>query len=485
MRTSISLAFALLSLLSSCDESPAPGAPATEAPTDGEAPSLEDSYREPVERIVEASGEADYAWSWLNTLCVDIGHRLSGTETLERATVWAAEELGDIEGVAVTRQPVQVHVWVRGEESLVLLGREEEPLAMLGLGGSVGTSGDDDGIEAEVVVVSSLDEVAERADELEGRILLIDQPMPEYDAETFDTGYGATVGIRYRGPAAGAAHGALAVLVRSVTADAASPPHTGGTRYEDDGPRIPAAAVSVPVAERLHRMFDAGEAPRVRLRMQAHMAEDATSHNVIAELRGTELPDEIVVFGGHIDSWDVGQGCHDDGAGVVSAMATLRLLVEAGLRPRRTIRAILWTNEENGLAGAAAYDEAHWGDGMHVAGIESDIGAAQVIGLNIDTEELRESTALAQLGAIVNLLEPVGVRVARAGHGGADLSPLRERGMPSVGILHDPAHYFDLHHTAADTIDAVDREDFMQGVTVMAATTYVLADMPARLANPR
>jgi len=479
---SLLAATSLLLALAGCEEPPHP---AEDVQPDAQEPvDLEEQYRAPVAEIVEASGQADYAWSWLETLCVDIGHRLSGSESLERATAWSAEELGNIEGVEVSRQPVQVHVWVRGEESLTLLSDEPEPLAMVGLGGSVGTG--EQPIEGEVVVVSSLDEIEERAADIDGRILLVDQPMPHYDAETFDTGYGATVGIRYGGPRAGAAHGALAVLVRSVTDDATSPPHTGGTSYGDEGGReIPAAAVSVPVAERLHRMIDAGETPRVRLQMQAHMEEDATSHNVIAELRGSELPDEIVVFGGHIDSWDVGQGCHDDGAGVVSAMAALRLLVEAGLTPRRTIRAILWTNEENGLAGANAYNDEHWGDGMHVAGIESDIGAARVIGLNINTEELREPTAIAQLTAIVNLLAPTGVRVARSGHGGADLSPMRERGMPSVGILHDPAHYFDLHHTAADTFEAVDREEFTQGVAVMAASTYVIADMPARLANPR
>jgi hypothetical protein len=335
------------------------------------------------------------------------------------------------------------------------------------------------------VVLGSVEEIDSFGDQLRGRIVLLDKPMPPYDPEELETGYGATVPIRTRGAAHAATHGALAVLVRSVTTDAASPPHTGATRYEDEGPRIPAAAVSIPVAERLHQMVDDGARPRVRLQMQARDEGITTSHNVIAEIRGTELPDEIVVFGGHMDSWDVGQGCHDDGAGVVSAMAALRLLKETNLVPRRTIRAVLYTNEENGLGGSRAYAEERWDDGLHVAAIESDIGAARVIGLQVDTEDLREAEAVAQIQAIATLLEPTGVRIARPGFGGADIMALQERGTPAVGVLHDPAHYFDLHHTAADTFEAVDRDDFLQGVAVMAATVHVLGDMEPRLGNPR
>lgn len=449
-----------------------------------EPATIEDAYRAPVGRIVERSQGSEFAWEWLETLCVDIGHRISGSESLERAVDWSATELEGIEGVEVTRQPVDVPRWVRGEERLTLLGETEEPLDMVGLGMSVGTP--DGGVEGEVVVVDSLDAIDARGDELAGKIVLIDQAMPPYDEAQLETGYGETVGIRTQGPARAAAHGALAVLIRSVTTDPESPPHTGATRYPDDGPRIPGAAVTVPVTERLHRMADAGEAPRVRLEMGARLhPEPATSHNVIAELRGTELPDEIVVFGGHIDSWDVGQGCHDDASGVVSAMAALRILVDLGLRPRRTIRAVLFTNEENGLGGARAYEANHWGDGLHVAGIESDIGAARVIGLTIQTEDVREGVGLAQIGAIVSLLDPIGLTRAEASFGGADLIPLREHGVPAIGVIHDPAHYFDLHHTAADTIEAVDHDDFLQGVAVMASTAYVVADMEPRLTNPR
>ncbi len=461
-------------LVASCGgASPPPAAPA--APE-----TLEARYRAPVDRVAAASREADFAWRWLEALCGGIGHRLSGSESLERAVTWAEGELSTIDGARVELQPVEVERWVRGEESLVLLGEPDEPLAMIGLGNSAGTG--ETPVEADVVVVGSLEELAARGDEVRGKVVLFDAAMPAYDPESMSTGYGDLVGLRIGGPAAAGAAGAVAVLLRSITADPDSPPHTGMTRYEEGGPRIPAAAITIPDAERLHRMIDDGQTVRVRLAMGARLEGTATSHNVIAELEGSERPGEVVVFGGHIDSWDVGQGCHDDGAGVVSAMAALRLIGELGLRPRRTVRVVLWTNEENGLAGARAYAAEHGASARHVAGVESDIGAAPVIALSVEhPDEARGPAALARLEEITRLLAPLGVTRAVDGHSGADLSPLRELGMPGVGMVHDPAHYFDLHHTAADTIDAVDRDAFLQGVAAMTATVYILADMETPL----
>lgn len=438
-------------------------------------------YEEPVTRIATASREADFAWAWLETLCGDIGHRLSGSESLERAVQWSAEELRGIDGVEVELQPVEVVHWVRGAESLHLLGDEEEELAMVGLGNSVGTDGEP--LEGEVVVLTSMEELETRAEDVDGKIVLFDVPMPDYDAETLTPGYGEVVGIRVGGPSAVAAAGGVAMLLRSLTNDASSPPHTGMTRYAEEGPRIPAAAITVPDAERIHQMVDAGQTVRVRLRMEARDEGTATSHNVIATLPGTD-PSEIVVFGGHMDSWDVGQGCHDDGSGVVSAMAALRLVRELGLTPRRSMRAVLWTNEENGLGGARAYAEEHYSDATHVAGLESDIGAAPVVALGVETEDHHATPeAIARIERIVQLLEPVGVTRVKEGWSGADVSPLVEMGMPGVAIVHDPAHYFDLHHTSADTIEAVDRDAFLQGIAAMTATAYVLADMDERLAD--
>lgn len=463
----------LIPLLVSCGSaSPPADEPAT-------PPSFEERHGPSVERIGAASREADFAWAWLETLCGDIGHRLSGSESLERAVQWSADELRAIEGVEVELQPVEVVRWVRGEESLTLLGDEEEPLAMIGLGNSVGTG--DEPIEGQVVVLTSMEELETRADEVRGKIVLFDVPMPEYDADTLTPGYGDVVGFRVGGPSAVAEAGGIAMLLRSLTNDAASPPHTGMTRYADEGRRIPAAAITVPDAERLHRMIEAGETVRVRLSMEAREEGTATSHNVIATLPGAD-PSEMVVFGGHMDSWDVGQGCHDDGAGVVSAMAAIRIVRELGLTPRRSMRAVLWTNEENGLGGARAYAAERASDAVHVAGLESDIGAAPVVALGVETADHHATPeAVARIQRVVDLLAPIGVTRVKEGWSGADVSPLVEMGMPGVAIVHDPAHYFDLHHTAADTIEAVDRDAFLQGVAAMTATAYVLADMEERL----
>lgn len=430
-----------------------------------------------IPRIVAAAEAQGYAWAWMEALCEGIGHRLSGSPQLERAVEWTAAELAAIPGVTVTRQPVEVPVWIRGEESLSLVRPRRAPLAMVGLGGSAGTGGRP--LTGDVVVIRSFDELEARADEVRGKVVLFHVEMPPYDAEAVKVGYGAVVGYRVRGPARAGALGAKAVLLRSITTDPTSPPHTGMTRYDDGGPRIPAAAITLPDADRLAAWVDAGERVTVTLRMEARDAGTATSHNVIAELPGRELPGEIVAIGGHLDAWDVGQGAHDDASGVVTSMAALRLLVELGLRPRRTLRVVAWTNEENGLGGARAYADAH-GPG-HVAAVESDIGAAPVIGLNVGADEDQEATAVAQMARVADALSPLGVRFARPGGAGADVSPLRDLGVPGVGLLHDPAHYFDLHHTAADTLDAVDPAAIRQGTAVMAAVAWALAEMDPAL----
>ncbi|MEO0325519.1 MAG: M20/M25/M40 family metallo-hydrolase [Myxococcota bacterium] len=457
----------------------------TAAPEHATAPSgdptaLSARYAMPVTQLLEgARTERHRGWPWLEALCVNIGHRLSGSPGLARAVDWTAARLDEVEGVRVTRQPVQVPHWVRGEERLSLLAPATEELAVLGLGGTVATPRE--GLEGRLVVIEDLGDLEARADEVRGNIVLLNVPMPPYDEANHMPGYGAVFRVRVNGPSRAAAVGAVGALVRSLTNDPSSPPHTGMTRYDEGVPAIPAAAITLPDADRFAAWVAAGEEVRVRLRTSGQDLGLAPSHNVIGELRGTDAPEEIVVLGGHLDSWDVGQGCHDDASGVVSAMAALDLMVELGLRPRRTLRVVAWTAEENGGSGADAY-AARYGGPSHVAGIESDIGAAPVIGLHLQTGPGQER-ALARLEALRGLLGPAGVILARASFAGADLGPLMEQGMPGIGLLHDPAHYFDLHHTEADTFAAVDQDAFLQGVGVMAATAYVLADMPGRLGD--
>ncbi|MEM1414649.1 MAG: M20/M25/M40 family metallo-hydrolase [Myxococcota bacterium] len=455
------------------------GTPEQPARTAASAEGLDVRYAEPVGRLVTAAQAGEHSgWAWLETLCTEIGHRLSGSPGLARAVDWTATTLAGVEGVEVARQSVQVPYWVRGEESLALVAPDAATLDVIGLGGTVATPAE--GVEGRVVVIGALEELETRADEIRGNVVLLNVPMPPYDEENRRAGYGAVFRVRVDGPAMAAAQGATAALVRSLTNDPTSPPHTGMTRYAEDGPRIPAAAITLPDADRIAAWVAEGQEVRVRLRTSGQDLGTAESHNVIGELAGTEAPEEIVVLGGHLDAWDVGQGCHDDASGVVSAMAALELMVRLGLRPRRTLRVIAWTAEENGGSGARAYAAEH-GGASHVAGIESDIGAAPVIGLHLETDDARRERGLGQLEELRRLLAPIGVELVRPSFAGADLGPLTELGTPGIGLLHDPAHYFDLHHTRTDTLEAVDRDAFLQGVAVMAATAFVLADMPGHL----
>jgi Zn-dependent M28 family amino/carboxypeptidase len=358
----------------------------------------------------------------------------------------------------------------------------ERPLRILGLGNSVGTPAE--GITAPVVVVGSFEELEELGRErVEGKIVLY--------AVDWD-GYGPTVQYRGKGASRAAALGAVAVLTRSATGLSLSTPHTGALRYDEEQPRIPAAAVTVEDAAWMRRMAELGREVTVRLRMEARMLPDAESYNVIAEIPGRERPEEVVVMGCHYDSWDVGQGVHDDGAACIAAWQALRLVDRLGLRPRRTLRVVLWTNEENGLRGGRAYKEALTADEIagHVAAIEMDGGAERpvgfgfgVVGIEPEAEEPEPvyESALAKLEQIGRLLAAIdGSEVFRGG-GGADIGPLMRAGVPGLGLRTIGEHYFDWHHTDADTLDKVDPQDFRRAIALLGVTGYVLADMPERL----
>lgn len=442
---------------------------------------IEPTYSGVARQIIDATLAGNDAYAKLEELCLDIGHRLSGSENLERAIHWAAERLRRDGHEHVRTESVAVTRWVRGAESLELLEPRSVPLAMLGLGGSVGTP--PGGITAPVVVIEDFDELDALGEKLAGKIVLYNFKMPESDARS-GSGYGAAVRYRGSGARRAAEHGAVAGLVRSVTTRSLRSPHTGALSYGDAKRQIPSAAVSVEDAEMLARLQKRGVPLVARLVMEARTETDsAPSANVLAELAGREKPEEIVVIGGHIDSWDVGQGAHDDGGGCVVAMEALSVLRKLNLRPRRTIRVVLFTNEENGLAGGKAYAEAHAAElPRHVAAIESDSGVAAPVGYSIQMEEgPRRDTALRQVQEIVRLLAPLGADSAQLGHGGADIGPMRSAGVPLLGHNADMTHYFDIHHTHADTIDKVDPQELSRNVAAMAVTAYVLADMEPRL----
>jgi len=347
--------------------------------------------------------------------------------------------------------------------------KEQRPLrlAMLGLGGSIGTP--PEGITADVMAVTDFQELERRAVEARGKIVLFDLPW---------VNYGVNVQYRDRGAIAAARAGAVASLIRSAAAYSLRSPHTGAMSYDSTARRIPHAALSVEDAAMIHRMVDRGDRVVVRLTMGAQTLPDAPSRNVVGELTGRERPGEVVVMGGHIDSWDVGTGAMDDGGGVVAAWEAIRLLNRLGLRPRRTIRVVGWTNEENGLRGGNGYRDAHLAElDNHVLAIESDGGVFRPRGFGFTGSD----SARAIVRQIAALLRPIGADSIRREGGGADIGPIMERGVPGMGLEVDGTRYFWFHHTEADTVDKLDPREMALCVAAMAVMAYVVADLPERL----
>jgi hypothetical protein len=433
-----------------------------------DAPDLAVGYRSTAARLTAAALADTEGYERLAWLCHRIGPRLSGSTGLERAIVWSAAEMkaAGLENVRVL--PVKVPHWVRGSESARLLAPVERPLHMLGLGMSVATP--PGGITAEVVAVASFDDLARLGREkVEGRIVLYNQ---EY------RGYGPSRVYRSSGASRAAALGAVASLVRSVTPLAMQAPHTGEMSYQEGVPRIPAAAVSVEDAMMISRLCAAGVPVRVHLEMNARTEPDADSANVVGEIPGREKPEEVVVIGGHIDSWDVGEGAQDDGGSIVACLQALAIMHKLGLQPRRTLRVVFWVNEENGGRGGEAYrDWVGPAIGNHVAAIEMDGGAEAPRGFSAGVGQ----ASLEALRNIASLLEPLGAGEITAGGGGSDIGPLVRDGVPGMSVRTVGTHYFDWHHSDTDTLDKVDPEDFRKNVAALAVMSYVLADMPDRL----
>jgi carboxypeptidase Q len=439
-------------------------------------------YEPQARRIVDAVLAGNGAYAKLTELCDDIGHRLSGSEQFDAAIGWAVSTLRTDGHEFVRTEPVMVPKWVRGRESLTMLEPRERTIPMLGLGGSTATP--PEGITAEVVVVRDLEDLTLRGEQVRDKIVLFNYAMSASRAED-GGGYGSAVRYRVSGARWAAEHGALAALVRSVTTRSFQSPHTGGMNYWDAPKRVPAAAISVEAAEFMARCQERGIRVVVTLKMEARDEGLVPAANVIAELRGSERPEEIVVIGGHLDSWDVGQGAHDDGGGCVMAMEALTTLRKLGLRPRRTIRVVLFANEENGVAGGKTYARIHADDlKNHVAAIEADSGSFAPLGFSYEIEdEERAKAAGEQLRDIARLLEPLGATRVREGGSGADIGPMRPAGVPLLGQNSDMSRYFDIHHTEADTLDKVNPDDLSRHVAAMAIMAYVLADMPERLGD--
>jgi carboxypeptidase Q len=425
-------------------------------------------YREPAARLIGEAMSSTFAWQRLAFLTDTIGNRLSGTPALERAIQWAADEMrrDGLENVHTER--VLVPKWVRGAESAEIVEPARHPLVMLGLGDSVGTP--PDGVQADVLALRSFEELDSKASQVRGKIVFFNVPF---------TTYGETVRFRSSGPSRAARYGAVAMLIRAVGPEGLRTPHTGALQYAPDAPKIPGAAIASEDADRLQRMIDRGGRASVRLKMEAHFEPDAESANVIGELRGREKPDEIVVVSGHLDSWDVGTGASDDGGGCIVTWEALRIMKKLNMRPRRTVRVVLWTNEENGGRGGLAYRDQHRAElGRHVMMLESDGGVFRPLGFGYTGNETGRQT----VKAIATLLAGIAADQINPGGGGADIGPsVTEAHIPAMSLDVDGSKYFLIHHTPADTIDKIDPVEMAKCAAAVAVMAYVVADMPQRL----
>lgn len=427
-----------------------------------------DPYRETSTRLIHAATGDDFAWRRLAELTDTYGNRLSGSENLERAIAWAADTMKRDGLENVRTEPVMVPRWVRGRESAEIVSPPHHTVTMLGLGGSVGTP--PDGLEADVVVVNSFEDLRAHTAEIKGRIVLFNAPF---------TTYGDTVTYRTGGARAAAQLGAVAALVRGVGPTGLRTPHTGSVQYGQGAPQIPAASVAAEDADRIARLRARGVPVRMRLMMEARTEPDVPSANVVGELRGRERPHEIVLLGGHLDSWDVGAGASDDGVGCIVTWEAARLMAKLGIRPRRTVRIVLWTNEENGLRGANGYATKHAAQAAdHVFALESDSGVFEPASIGFSGS----ASARAIIREIGTLLTPLGLSEIVGGGGGADIGPISQAGnTPMMAYLGNPARYFTIHHTPADTVERITPEEVSKAAAAIAVLAYVVADMPERL----
>ena len=431
-------------------------------------PSLTDQYRDTADKLIKAAMADHDGYDRLAYLCYRIGNRLSGSVGLERAIAWSVEQMKAVGLSNVRVIPTKVPHWVRNSESAKIIAPLEKPLHMLGLGMSVGTP--PGGITADTVVVSTFDELAKLGrDKVQGKIVVYNYVF---------NNYGSGRNYRSSGASRAAALGAVATLVRSATPLAMQQPHTGAMEYDADQPKIPAAAITPEDAYMLARFYAEGTPARVHLEMGAQMLPDADSGDVIGEIPGKDHPEEVVVIGGHIDSWDVGQGAQDDGASIMACLQALAIIHQLGLQPRRTLRVAFWVNEENGTRGGEAY-RAFVGDQLknQVVALEMDGGAETPRGFGASVDE-KSMELLKQIG---KLLEPIGAGEITLGGGGEDITALVRDGVVGMSERAAGTHYFDWHHSEADTLDKVDPEDFRKSVAALAVMSFAVADMPARL----
>ncbi len=431
-------------------------------------------YSDLAKSMIETALSKGQAYEMLRELTLDIGPRLSGSPEAAAAVEWGRQTMMKLGFDNVHLQEVMVPHWVRGsvETARVVnsstVGTAE--LAVCALGGSIGTP--ELGIVAEIVEVQSLEEVQSLGKGASGKIIFYNRPMDPQLMNTFSA-YGGAVNQRSRGAIAAAKVGAVAVLVRSMTMRLDKVPHTGAMRYAENVAKIPAAAVSTVDADFLSKLIKQDGKVEVNLRLSCQTLGDVPSANVVGEIRGSEIPEEVIVLGGHLDSWDKGHGAHDDGAGCVQSIEALRLIKSLNLKPKRTLRAVLFMNEENGARGGKAYAEYVEKQGpTHIAAIESDRGGFTPGGFSVKAD----SSIVESFSDWEYLFQPMAADKIISGFGGADINPLAEKfGIPTIGLLVESHRYFDYHHSDNDTFDKVNERELELGAAAMAILAYVIA----------
>jgi hypothetical protein len=425
-----------------------------------------------IRQIYNAELTQGQCYPMLEYLTTRIGARLSGSPGAAAAVEWTRHEMDNFAD-SVRLQPVMVPHWIRGQKEIgrVLNAKKRGVVDfnVCALGMSVGTG--PEGVTANVVEVKSFDELKQLGEKkVKGKIVFFNRPMDPTRVNTFEA-YGGAVEQRALGPSEAAKYGALAVIVRSMGVNPEDYPHTGGLRYTPNIVKLPAVAISTRHADALSKLLKEEKDLQFYMETHCETLADAPSFNVIGEIKGSEYPDEIIVVGGHLDSWDLAQGAHDDGAGCVQSMEVLRLFKMMGYKPKRTIRAVMFMNEENGLRGGIEYArQAELRKEKHIAAIESDEGGFTPRGFTMTADEKVVST----IKSWKPLLEPYGLTdIGRSG-GGADIGPLQPQGVPIIGFLPDSQRYFDYHHTPEDTFDKVSKRELELGAASMAALVYLI-----------
>jgi hypothetical protein len=435
------------------------------------AQAFEAADRRAADALRESGLKSELAYELVDSLVTEIGPRPAGSLTDQRAVDWALQQLKRLGFANVRAEAVPLRAWKRGDAHAHITAPFPQPLVTTALGNSVATP--KEGLHAELAYYADLDALkADASERAHGRIVFIDQKTERSrDAR----GYGRAVAARIQAPLEAAKRGALAVAIRSIGTDRDRLAHTGATRYAEGVTRIPAVAVSVPDADLIARMTRYGQPIKLHLALQAEGGIAAVSHNVIAEIPGSELPDEIVLIGAHLDSWDLGPGALDDGAGVGIVTAAAKQILDAGLRPRRTVRLVLFANEENGFDGAIAYAEKYKGQVHQFVG-ESDLGAGLVYRL----QSRVRPEALPAIQRIAEALAPLGVAAgSNEGTPGPDAALLMRRNQwPALELSQDGSDYFDWHHTPNDTLDKIDPAKLRQNVAAWAVLAWLAAQSP-------